>query len=97
MNAVHLPIDDARWSTQVGHSVEWPMSESRRRQMLPGLMAVGIFFVDALIVAGAFLLAYMARFSIDENITTLSFDRYVRLAVLVAVFATILLATHRLY
>src|SRR5205809_5106814 len=97
MNAVHLPVVDAHWSAEVGDSVGWPMSESRWRQMLPGFMALGILIVDALIVAGAFLSAYLARFSIDENLATLNFDRYVRLAVLEAVFATILLATHGLY
>lgn len=97
MNAVRLPVDDARWSANVGDSVGWRMSESRRRHMLPGLMALCIVVVDALLVAGAFLLAYLARFSMDENLATLSFDRYVRLAVLEAVFATILLATHGLY
>src|SRR6266702_5767204 len=93
MNAVRLPVDDARLAANVG----WRMSESRRRHMLPGLMALCIVVVDALLVASAFLLAYLARFSIDENLATLNFDRYVRLAVLEAVFATILLATHGLY
>jgi exopolysaccharide biosynthesis polyprenyl glycosylphosphotransferase len=42
-------------------------------------------------------LAYVARFSVDDGAATLALDRYVRLALMEAGFAVVLLTTHGLY
>jgi exopolysaccharide biosynthesis polyprenyl glycosylphosphotransferase len=52
---------------------------------------------DVLLVAGAFMLAYLARFSVDETLPSLGLERYIRLAVLQGVLTAVLLATHGLY
>src|SRR5205823_3307584 len=49
------------------------------------------------LVAAAFMLAYQARFSVDESLPSLGLDRYLRLAVLQGVISCLLLATHGLY
>src|SRR6266849_4412862 len=97
MSAIQMPIEEAKWSVQVRHGSAWKMSDSRRKSLLPMLMGWCAVIVDALLLASAFLLAYAARFSVDETLAMLSFDRYVRLATLEAAFATILLAAHGLY
>ena len=43
------------------------------------------------------MLAYLARFSVDESPAMLGLDRYIRLAVLEGLLASVLLATHGLY
>jgi len=57
------------------------------------VLAVG----DVALVAGAFMLAYVARFSNDDTLPMLSLDRYVRLAALEALLTIAFLATHGVY
>src|SRR3982751_4868518 len=66
-------------------------------QFLPLAGAVLVAIVDVCLVAGAFMLAYVARFSPDETVPSLALDHYVRMAFLDAAFACVLLATHGLY
>jgi exopolysaccharide biosynthesis polyprenyl glycosylphosphotransferase len=52
---------------------------------------------DIALVVGAFMLAYVARFSSEDTLPMLSLDRYARLAVLEACLTVAFLATHGLY
>src|SRR3979411_1603101 len=76
-----------------------PEGRSRRlrSQFLPGTAALLVAVLDVCLVAGAFMLAYVARFSPDEAVPTLSLDHYVRVALLGGLFTSVLLATHGLY
>jgi exopolysaccharide biosynthesis polyprenyl glycosylphosphotransferase len=60
-------------------------------------MAVLLVVVDVAVVTAAFMLAYAARFSVDDTIPMLSLDRYIRLALIAGVLGSILLASHGLY
>src|SRR5690349_4867225 len=97
MNAAQLPVEETRWPPGVVDGMSWLTPDGRRSVPLPALVGLCAVLVDAILLAGAFMLAYLGRFSIDEAAATLSLDRYVRLAVLEAAFATILMATHGLY
>src|SRR5438128_5316057 len=87
MSTAQLPVEEFVWAA----------SENRRRQLLAGLVAVSLITADVVLVAGAFLLAYFARFSVDDSLPSLALDRYIRVAVLQGLLASLLLATHGLY
>jgi exopolysaccharide biosynthesis polyprenyl glycosylphosphotransferase len=69
----------------------------QRKHRFSTLAGFVLMIGDFAIVAGAFMLAYMARFSSDDTLPTLSLDRYVRLAVLEGLLSVAFLATHGLY
>lgn len=96
MSTAQAPIEDARWAGAASPALDWQETDSRR-QMLAPLMALSMVVVDVAVVTATFLLAYAARFSVDESLPTLTLDRYVRLAVLDAGLTALLLATHGLY
>jgi exopolysaccharide biosynthesis polyprenyl glycosylphosphotransferase len=97
MSTVQLRVDDAVWVDEARREPLAVAPSVRGRHLLPTLAALCVFAADVALVAGAFMLAYLGRFSADESLPTLGLDRYVRLAVLVGVLATVLLATHGLY
>jgi exopolysaccharide biosynthesis polyprenyl glycosylphosphotransferase len=72
-------------------------SASDRREVLTAFASVATVFADVALVASAFMLAYLGRFSIDDSIPTLGLDKYVRLALLQGVFTAVLMAMHGLY
>src|SRR5258708_13640227 len=97
MSTAQLRVDEYVWPGQPRTEPGWVASDIRRRQLLPGLVGLSLIVADVVLVAGAFLLAYFARFSVDECLPTLAVDRYIPLAVLEGLLASILLATHALY
>jgi len=65
--------------------------------MLPTFAGLCLVAADIGLVSGAFMLAYVGRFAADDSLPMLGLDRYIRLAVLVGLFGSALLATHGLY
>jgi len=97
MSTAQLRVDEYVWPVQPRTEAGWAAADNRRRQWLPSLVGLCLIVADIVLVAGAFLVAYFARFSVDESLPTLALDRYIRLAVLEGLLASILLATHGLY
>src|SRR5947208_636089 len=97
MSTAQLRVDEYVWPGQPPAETMWAAADNRRRQLLPSVVGLCLIVADVALVAGGFLLAYFARFSVDESLPTLALDRYVRLAVLEGLLASILLATHGLY
>jgi exopolysaccharide biosynthesis polyprenyl glycosylphosphotransferase len=97
MSAAELRVDAYSWSAQPRTEAMWGAYESRRRQLLPGLVGLCLIVADVALVASAFMLAYFARFSAEDSLPTLALDRYIRLAVLAGLFVSVLMATHGLY
>jgi exopolysaccharide biosynthesis polyprenyl glycosylphosphotransferase len=71
-------------------------SRAAHGNVAPSVMGSLLAVADVAVVAGMFLLAYVARFS-DDTLPMLSADRYVRLALVEGVLAAFLLASHGLY
>jgi exopolysaccharide biosynthesis polyprenyl glycosylphosphotransferase len=97
MSAMPVQIDKTEWSGLTPAPLAWSGAESRSKRWLPTLMGLLTVLVDVAVVAGAYLLAYAGRFAMDDTLPTLSFDRYVRLAVMAGVLTSVLLAMHGLY
>ncbi len=97
MSTAQLTVDEHPRSERNLDTLAWPINNSERKQVLPALFGLLIILVDMAVLTGAVMLAYAARFSADDTIPMLGFDRYIRLAVIEAVFAILLLATHGLY
>jgi exopolysaccharide biosynthesis polyprenyl glycosylphosphotransferase len=66
-------------------------------RLLPAFVALCVVVLDVGLVAGAFMLAYVARFSPDETVPSLGLDHYLRMALIEGLLATGLFATHGLY
>jgi exopolysaccharide biosynthesis polyprenyl glycosylphosphotransferase len=96
MSTAELRVVEYAWSPPPSDAA-WLGSASRRRRLLPCLVGLSLVTADVAFVAGAFMLAYFARFSVDESLPSLGLDRYLRLAVLEGLLASLLLATHGLY
>jgi exopolysaccharide biosynthesis polyprenyl glycosylphosphotransferase len=97
MTTAQLEVEDDRWTSfPAFERVEAPAA-SQRKQALASLTGLVLVIGDIALVAGAFMLAYVARFSSEDTLPTLSLDRYVRLAILEALLTVALLATHGLY
>jgi FlaA1/EpsC-like NDP-sugar epimerase len=97
MNIAQLRVDESAWSDEARHGHPRVPATVRRRQVLPGVASALVIAADVALVAGTFMLAYVGRFAADESLPTLGLDRYLRLAVLVGLLASVLLATHGLY
>lgn len=97
MSAMPVQIEETQWSGNAPVPLVWSRGESRSKRWLPTLMGLLTLVVDIGLVAGAYLLAYAGRFAMDDTLPTLSFDRYVRLAVMAGVLTSLLLAMHGLY
>jgi exopolysaccharide biosynthesis polyprenyl glycosylphosphotransferase len=97
MSAAQLRLDDRSRTYQPGMDLVESSGGSNRREMLAVAASVAILVTDVALVAGAFMLAYLGRFSIDDSVPTLGLDKYVRLALLQGVFTALLMAMHGLY
>src|SRR5438445_7281092 len=97
MSTAQLRVEEHAWPGHLQAEAGWVATDNRRRQLLPSLIGLCLIVADVALVAGAFLLAYCARFSVDESLPTLALDRYIRLAALEGLLACVLLATHGLY
>lgn len=97
MSSAQLRVDNSIWADEARHGLLKPTTNVRRRQVFPALAGLCVIAADVALVTGAFMLAYVGRFSADESLPMLGLDRYIRLAVLVGLFATVLLVTHGLY
>ncbi len=98
MSTAELRVDaDLSWAD--GRSRQYPKAvpNVRRKQTLPMIASGSVILADIALVAGAFMLAYVGRFSVDESLPSLALDRYIRLAVLVGVMTSFVIATHGLY
>jgi exopolysaccharide biosynthesis polyprenyl glycosylphosphotransferase len=96
MTTAELRIEDETMLGQARIESVWPSAQRTRGRILPVAAAVTVVLVDVGLVAAAFMLAYLARFS-DESIPTLGLDRYIRLAALAGGLASLLFTTHSLY
>jgi exopolysaccharide biosynthesis polyprenyl glycosylphosphotransferase len=97
MSTAELRVEEYLWPTQPSSNAKQASSASRRWQVLPGVIGLCVIVADLALVAGAFMLAYFARFSVDESLPSLALDRYIRLAALVGLLASVLLSTHGFY
>jgi exopolysaccharide biosynthesis polyprenyl glycosylphosphotransferase len=97
MSAAELRVGDRRgWG--MGRDDGLGLTKRAWRQLgLTVLAGAGVVATDIAVVAGAFMLAYVARFSVDDSLPTLGLDRYIRLALLEGALTAALLSTHHLY
>ncbi|MCC7369043.1 MAG: sugar transferase [Chloroflexi bacterium] len=88
MSTLDVPASRQGWSS--------PTAWVGRR--LPLLAGAAVMAGDALLVVGAFLLAYWVRFIVpDLEAAALGLDEYVRLGALVSLVAVVLFALHEFY
>src|ERR1043166_6073716 len=97
MNTARLHVDENVWDEEGRNDHRKGGDSVRRKQIVPAVAGLCLIAADVALVSAAFMLAYAARFSIDENLPSLGLDRYLRLAVLVGLFSSVLLVTHGLY
>ncbi|MBV9547044.1 MAG: sugar transferase [Chloroflexi bacterium] len=97
MSTAQLHLEDDTWSRQSGAMLAGRSDAMQRKQILSTVAGLVLVVGDVALVTGAFMLAYMARFSNEETLPMLSLDRYVRLAVLEGLLTVAFLATHGLY
>ncbi|MGI9146812.1 MAG: sugar transferase [Chloroflexota bacterium] len=98
MSTAQLRADDPSvWADEAPQQRSSATINRRRRRVLPGLGSACVAVADVVFVASAFMLAYVGRFAADDSLPTLGLDRYIRLAALVGLFTSALLATHGLY
>jgi exopolysaccharide biosynthesis polyprenyl glycosylphosphotransferase len=97
MSAAELRIEDRRPWGGSGEEGEGQSDRVWRKVFLTAVATIGVVVADIAVVAGAFMLAYVARFSVDDALPTLELDRYIRLALLEGGLTAALLSTHHLY
>jgi len=96
MNAAQLHVDSRPWAEEARREHLGPVANVRG-QTLATVAGLCLIAADIGLVSGAFMLAYAGRFAADDSLPMLGLDRYIRLAVLMGLFASALLATHGLY
>src|SRR5439155_20880741 len=94
MSTAQLRVEEYAWTGQPRSKGRWSAAENRRRHLLAGLVGLSLIAADVVLVAGGVLLAYVARFSVDDSLPSLALDGYIRLAVLQGLLTSVLLATH---
>lgn len=92
-----LHVDDTRLLVDASRPAIATGARGGLKQLVPRLAAIFFFAVDIAFAAGAFMLAYLGRFSADDALPSLGYESYVRLAALEGLLTGILLATHGLY
>jgi exopolysaccharide biosynthesis polyprenyl glycosylphosphotransferase len=97
MSTAELRIEEQTLLSQARFEPVWSAAAANRRRIVPALFGLGVTLADVALVAGAFMLAYLARFAADETVPMLGLDRYIRLAMLEGLLASMLFATHGLY
>ncbi len=90
-----MQLEDQPWTVSAPST--GPAYVGRRAPRLAGIAAIAVLLVDIGLVAGAFMLAYLARFATDDTVPALGLERFVRLAMLDGLLTAVLLATHGLY
>ena len=96
MSATELRLDGRAWTglTDAGPS---PASSATFRRSLVGVAVLALAVFDAALSTGAFIGAYLLRFSSDDSLPALSFPQYGLLAGIQGLLTTALLAMHGLY
>src|SRR5205814_1162323 len=95
---LELRADDHVWSADLHQEHSWAIADARMERLLPVIAGTLVLVGDLLIVGGAFLLAYWARFVAPDALDiAIGANDYVRMSAIIAVLSAVLFANHGLF
>jgi len=97
VSTAELRADNRLWLNAVTDQQRHTRDGIAQRQLLATAAGACMALADVALVAGAFMLAYIVRFSADERLPALGLEQYVRMAIVQALLTHVLLVTHGLY
>src|SRR6266516_4274052 len=97
VSTAEIRADNRLWHNTATDQQRHTTGGTDRRQLLATQAGACMMRTDVALVTGAFMLAYVARFSVDERLPALGLEQYVRMATVQALLTHVLLVTHGLY